>query len=84
MGKGNKKKKKKEKVTYIDDGSTVADMSSLGGGKRTMNLGDTGGLKARWQTYIQAVRRMMMPMLVTMGGICVVFLIIYLLLELAS
>ena len=84
MGKGGTKKKKKEKVTYIDDGSTVADMSSLGGGKRTMHLGDTGGFKARWQTYVQAVRRMMMPMLVTMGGICVVFLIIYLLLELAS
>ena len=84
MGKANKKKKKKEKITYVDDGSTVADMSALGGGKRTMNLGDTGGFKAKWQTYVRAVRKMMLPMLVTMGGICVVFLIIYLLLEFAA
>ena len=83
MSKSNKKKKKKEKVTYIDDGSTIADMSALGGG-RSMNLGERGGIKEQWQTYKRAVRQMFKPMLVTMGAICVVFLVLYLLFELAA
>jgi hypothetical protein len=84
MSKSNKKKKKKEKITYIDDGSTIADMSALDGGRRTMNIGERGGAKERWQTYKRAVRQMFKPMLVTMGAICVIFLILYLLFELAA
>lgn len=82
--KNNKKKKKKEKVIYVDDGSTIADMSAIGGGRRTMNINERGGCRAQWETYTKACRKMLMPMLVTMGGICVVFLIIYLLLLLAG
>ena len=29
MGKDNKKKKKKKKTVYVDDGSTIADMSGV-------------------------------------------------------
>ena len=83
MSKSNKKKKKKEKVTYIDDGSTIADMSALGGG-RSMNLGERGGRKEQWETYKRAVRQMFKPMLVTMGAICIIFLVLYLLFELAA
>lgn len=83
MSKNNKKKKKKEKVTYIDDGSTIADMSALGGG-RSMNLGERGGRKEQWETYKRAVRQMFKPMLVTMGAICIIFLVLYLLFELAA
>lgn len=84
MSKSNKKKKKKEKVTYIDDGSTVVDMSALNGGRRSMNLGERGGRKEQWETYKRAVRQMFKPMLVTMGAICIIFLILYLLFELAA
>ena len=81
MSKDNKKKKKK--VKYIDDGRQIADMSSLGGGQRSANINERG-CSAQWQTYIRAVRSMMIPMLVTMGCICVVFLVLYLLFELAA
>ena len=84
MSKNPKKKKKKEKVTYIDDGSTVADMSALDGGRRSMNLGEKGGIKEQWKTYTKAVRTMFIPMLVTMGAICLIFLILYLLFEFAA
>ena len=80
MSKDNKKKKKK--VKYIDDGRQIADMSSLGG-KRKANINERG-CSAQWQTYVRAVRSMMIPMLVTMGCICVVFLVLYLLFELAA
>ncbi|MBR2929717.1 MAG: hypothetical protein IKC32_00675 [Clostridia bacterium] len=80
----DKKKKKKDKVTYIDDGSTISDMSALGGGRRPLNVNDDGSFKAKWQTYVRAVRSMIVPMLVTMGAICVAFLVLYLILEFAS
>ena len=81
MSKKNNKKKKK--VIYIDDGTTIADMSNIGGDRRPLNINERG-CRAQWETYIKACRNMVIPMLVTMGGICVVFLIIYLLLLLAG
>lgn len=74
-----KAKKKKKKVTYVDDGSTIVDMSAVSGRSRSMNINERGGCRAQWQTYVRAARSMMMPMLVTMGAICVVFGVIYLL-----
>ena len=60
------KKEKKEKVVYVDDGSSVADMSGLSGGKRLRN---TGGSSARdkWNTYWDAVKMMFTPMLFVSG-----------------
>ena len=78
------KKKKKKKTTYYDDGSTIADMSALSGGRRTMNINEKGGFRAQFRTYRDAVRKMFVPMLVTMGAITLVFLILYLLLSLAE
>ena len=79
----DKKKKKKEKVTYIDDGRTIYDMSSVSGDNRGMHIGK-GTLKEQAQTYFSAVRRMFIPMLVTMGAICVIFGILWLILTFAS
>ena len=81
-----RKKDKKEKPIYIDDGSTVFDMSGLNQTKKTYGLG--GGQKekpvrtpGRWKailrTYFDAVRMMLLPMLVFLGAICVIFLILY-------
>ena len=79
------KKKKKQKITYIDDGRTLYDMSQLsGGGRAPKNLSTRGGCKEQFQTYIRAVRSMLLPMFVVMGGICIVFLILYLVFEFAS
>ncbi len=81
--------KKKEKITYIDDGSTVADMSGTRP-KAPPRRQPQPGRRSRpepvsrygkaWQTYKDAVRAMIGPMLVTIGGISVVFLLIWLIL----
>ena len=76
------KKSKKKKTEYYDDGRTLADMSSLGGhsgGPRPRS-----SLKDQMRTYFSTVRAMFLPMLTFMGGITVVFLVIYLILELMS
>ena len=83
-----KVKKKKQKITYVDDGRTIADMSALSPRreKRTINnktphlRGHRSTLKEQWQTYIDAVRMMFLPMLVVIGIICLAFLIMYFLL----
>ena len=76
------KKKKKEKVTYVDDGRTLYDMSALGG-SRGMNVGK-GTWKERTRTYFTAVKQMIIPMFVTIGIICLVFGILWVILTLAE
>ncbi|MBQ3508201.1 MAG: hypothetical protein IJA91_06595 [Clostridia bacterium] len=83
-------KKKKEKITYIDDGSTIADMSGVGrkpanrpvqpvhGGRQKRQPTTRAG--SAWQTYKDAVRSMIGPMLVTLGGITVVFALLWIIL----
>ena len=86
-----KEKKKKEKVVYIDDGRTIADMSNVNGLKKPKSntqgnvpeyLGNTRGrsstFKDRWNTYWSAVKMMFLPMLVTIGILCVAFLVAWL------
>ena len=86
----NNKKKKKDRVIYIDDGSTIADMSGtsrpnpiLGG--RYNNAGNRGKRRGtareQWSTYKTAVRQMFMPMLVVMGILTVAFGVMYLILK---
>lgn len=77
----SKQKKKKEKITYIDDGSTIYDMSALGNRR---SGGKKGSAKEQFATYMKAVKQMIIPMLVTMGIITLVFGILYLLLTLAE
>ena len=91
MGKDKKQpKKKKEKITYIDDGSTLADMSGLRGntplrrplqpsyGKQKRQPTTRAG--AIWQTYVAAVRSMIGPMLIFLGGMSVLFFLIWVIL----
>ena len=79
----DKKKKKKEKVTYIDDGRTLYDMSSVGGGNRGLHVGK-GSFKDQIKTYFAAVRRMFIPMLITIGAICLIFGIVYVIILIAE
>ncbi len=72
----SKKREKKEKITYIDDGRTIADMSSLPDRNRWLKQGTTSSFKDIWRTYWSAVRMMFKPMLVVLGFLLVAFLIV--------
>ena len=70
-------KKKKAKVKYIDDGRTIADMSGLRGVDKKY-VGAKGTFKDQMRTYWNTVKLMFVPMMVTIGIICAVFLIMWL------
>ena len=67
------KKHKKEKITYIDDGRTIADMSGLPNRMQWTKHGTTSSPREIWNTYWAAVRMMFKPMLVVIGFLTVVF-----------
>jgi len=70
-------KNKKEKITYVDDGRTIADMSGLSNNRNNWTKrGTTSTPKEIWNTYWSAVKMMIKPMLVTIGFLCVAFLIV--------
>jgi len=72
-------KKKKEKITYIDDGRTIADMSGVSGAMRLpeRKLGHPrSSAKEIWKTYIGAVKMMFVPMLVVISAIIVIYMIL--------
>ena len=78
------KKLRKEKPIYIDDGSTVVDMSGLDEARRFRRKKDPSE-KARpkviehLRTYFDSVRVMLLPMLVVMLLIGVAFLAMWIL-----
>ncbi len=77
--------KKKEKITYIDDGRTLADMSGVSGSRLTRNpLKPATRLKDAWATYWNAVKMMFFPMLAVIGALVVIYGIVYLLFSLAA
>lgn len=65
--------KKKEKITYVDDGRTLADMSGFSGSRLGRHNPSASTFKDKWNTYWAAVKMMFLPMLATMGAICVLF-----------
>lgn len=79
-----KDKKKKEKIIYYDDGSTVADMSNISPKPTKSPMEETPayGIKAKLQTFFGAMRLMVMPMLTVVLGIGLIYAIIYLLFNL--
>ena len=76
-----KKKEKKEKVRYYDDGRTIADMSGVK--DRRLPGGDPlrprASAKEQWNTSWNAVKMMFGPMLVVLVGLCILYMILYLL-----
>ena len=79
MSEKKEKKQKKEKVTYIDDGRTIADMSGVGFGAYSNKNGKRHSTaREKWRTYWEAVKMMFVPMLVVIGIISLTFLILYL------
>ncbi len=77
------KRQKKEKVIYVDDGRTIADMSGVSRpGWSYKKKQYRASFKEQWQTYWSAVRMMVKPMLIFTGIICVAYGLMYLLLRL--
>ena len=73
------KKEKKEKIIYIDDGSTVADMSNVQGSRFSRDpMKPRSSLKEQWQTYKAAVKMMFGPMLIVSCALIVIYLVIWL------
>ena len=70
------KKKKKEKITYIDDGRTIADMSGLYQNRKFSSRGTTSPVSEIWKTYWNAVRMMFVPMLATIAALGIIYLIV--------
>ena len=80
-----KEKKKKEKVVYVDDGRTIADMSNVKGGASKYFRNDTPSYstgKEKWTTFFDAFRMMLLPTLVFGGALLVLYGIMYLLFKL--
>ena len=80
-------KKKKEKVIWYDDNSTISDMSNVGrGGKKKEQTSQRSQpkkystAKEKWGTYWSAVRMMFVPMCVAL----IVIFLLYLLLMLIA
>ena len=74
-------KKKKEKITYIDDGRTIADMSGVqsGASKYFRNVPSYSTGKEKWTTIFDAFRMMLLPTAVFGGALLVLFGLMYLL-----
>ena len=65
------KKKKKEKVVYIDDGRTIADMSGVGfGGYASDKNRPKSSARDKWRTYWEAVKMMFV-------GLCKIIILLY-------
>ncbi len=73
--------KKKEKITYIDDGRTLADMSGVNAGMgkyfRSEGLSYSTG-KEKWSTFWTAFKMMLLPTLAFVGGIGLLYGLMYL------
>lgn len=75
-------KKRKEKITYIDDGRTIADMSGVSGGfshRSRPQWQPRPRFKEVWNTYWSVVKLMLKPTLAVVGGLCAIFGLMYLL-----
>ena len=72
-------KKKKEKIIYYDDNSTIVDMSSVnrkGEPKKPQPARRQSTARQKWETYWAAVKTMFLPMLVVLAILCVLYLLL--------
>ena len=72
-------KEKKEKITYIDDGRTIADMSAFGARPKMSNLFGSGW-KEKFRTLFETMGLMFLPTMAIIGLVCLLFLLVYILL----
>lgn len=72
----SKKKEKKEKIKYVDDGRTIADMSGVSDRRRWLRGGTTSSVRDIWSTYWNATKMMFLPTLAVVGLLLTAFLIV--------
>ena len=65
------KKEKKEKIVYIDDNSTVVDMS----GTKQQPKRSKATFKEKARTYFATVKKMVLPMLITLLAMTIVYIL---------
>ena len=78
--------KKIEKIVYIDDGRTIADMSNVRGGYTPHSRSDgspRATLREQWSTFWSAMKMMFLPMLVVVGGLIVAYILLWVIFKLA-
>jgi len=74
--------KKKEKIEYVDDGRTLADMSGVQEGASRYFRNDTPSystFREKWATFWMAFKLMLMPTLVISLALGALYLTMYLL-----
>ena len=78
-------KKKKEKIIYVDDGRTIADMSNVSAShlRKRVPGRPSASFREQWDTYWGAFRMMLLPTLAIAGALVVVFAIMALVFWLA-
>ena len=72
-------KKKKEKIIYYDDNSTIVDMSNVtrNGKKRpTIPSKKASTNREKWQTYWSTVKMMLLPMGVVLCILALLYVLI--------
>ena len=70
-------KKKKEKITYIDDGRSLADMSNVSSGMNMSSRHTSSPVKEIVRTYLNATKMMLIPTAVAAGFIVFIYVLIY-------
>lgn len=68
---GKGAKPKKEKIVYIDDNSTIVDMSGTRPGGAAPKKNST--LKEKLRTYFSVVKKMLLPMFITLLAFTLVY-----------
>ena len=72
----SEKKTNKQKIIYIDDGRTIADMSGIPSRHAWTKQGTSSSFKDIWRTYWQATKMMLKPTLIAVGFLIVIYLIV--------
>lgn len=72
-----KNKNKKDNITYVDDNSTIADMSGTRRGNN-LNKKKNSTSKEKRQTFFSTMKQMVLPMLVTLTIFTLAFLLLLL------
>ena len=73
-------KKKKEKIIYVDDGRTLADMSGVqSGAGKYFKAGPqyNGTFREKMGTFWAAFKMMLLPTAVFCGALLLIFVIMY-------
>ncbi len=69
-------KKKKDKIIYVDDGSSIADMSAFSKNQKMSKIPTSSPISDIWNTYWTATKMMFLPTLMAVGLIVVAYLIV--------